>query len=190
MDTGALYRAVAFAAKEKGVLKEDDSALAALCRNLALRFVRKEDGTRLFLDNKDITGTIRTPEITMLSSSLSARKTVRDCLFNVQREMGKEKGKIFEGRDMGTVVFPDADIKFFLDASLHIRAKRRYLEYKNQSSQTPEAVQKDMEARDSQDQSRALSPLLPAPDAIKIDTGNLDIEQVIKKMLAHVQSRV
>lgn len=188
IDTGALYRGVALEAHAAGVKPDDDKGLETLCRGLNLKFVRNENKeTRLLSGQSDITDMIRTPEITMLSSAVSARPVVRDYLLNVQREMGREKGVIFEGRDMGTVVFPDADVKFFLNASLRTRALRRYRETASQNSQTPEAVEADIKRRDERDSTREAAPLKPAQDAIIINSTERSVEEVIELMLENLK---
>lgn len=190
IDTGALYRGVALAARAAGIDPEDQGGLEGLCRRLRLEFIRTPDqGTRLMLEEKDITDRIRTPEVTMLSSAVSAKPAVRRFLLGVQRRMGENKGAVFEGRDMGTVVFPDADVKFFLDASPEIRAARRYKEVEGVTGQTLEEVERDLRIRDRNDSSRSLAPLKPAPDAVRIDSTALSLEAVIDTMLAHIQTR-
>lgn len=119
----------------------------------------------------------------MLASAVSAVPVVRKHLLDIQRKMGKKKSAVFEGRDMGTVVFPDADVKFYLDAAIEIRAKRRHGELKTRHAQTLEAVREDMRHRDQNDSNRELSPLKPAEDAFIIDTTHLSAEEVVKVML-------
>jgi cytidylate kinase len=189
VDTGALYRAVAWAAERRGVRADDDVALKKLCGGLALRFVPTEGGQRLLVGDADVTDRIRTPEITMLASAVSARPAVRSCLLKVQREMARLKGVVFEGRDMGTVVFPDADVKFFLDADIEIRAHRRYLQQRGSVSQKPQEVADDMRRRDRNDTTRDLAPLKPAPDAVVIDSTGIDVEAVIERMLACIREK-
>ena len=186
VDTGALYRAVAYASKLAGVKPDDAAALETLCQGLALRFVPSPTGQRLLAGETDVTDNIRTPEITMLASTVSAQPAVREYLLGVQRDMGRQKGVVFEGRDMGTVVFPEAEIKFFLDAAIEMRAQRRYLEFQESNSQKPEEVEKDMRRRDRNDSSRDLAPLKPAADAVIIDSTHLTVEEVIENMLAHI----
>ena len=128
IDTGALYRAVALHALEAEIESDDDAGLAALCAQLTLRFERHADGVRLLANGHDISGQIRTPAVTMKASAVSARPVVRQFLLKAQKDLGREKAAVFEGRDMGTVVFPDADVKFFLDASVETRAQRRFAE--------------------------------------------------------------
>jgi len=186
IDTGALYRGVALAAKRNGVLPHDDSGLESLCGGLKLRFKRTDDGLRLCLNEEDITDCIRTPELSMLASDVSARPVVRRYLLDVQKEMGREKAVVFEGRDMGTVVFPNADVKFFLDASPQIRATRRYRELAPKTSTTFEKVEIELNKRDKNDAGRAIAPLKPAQDAVIIDSSNLSIPEVVEEMRAHI----
>jgi cytidylate kinase len=186
IDTGALYRAVALKASAKGVGPNDDRGLEVLCASLDLQFVRDEKGTRLRCDSADITDQIRTPEITMLASTISARPIVRTYLLGLQRDMGQQKGIVVEGRDMGTVVFPDADIKFFLDASPKTRALRRFKELAPRSSQTLENVERDMKRRDQNDSTRKIAPLKAAEDAIWIDSTDLSAEKVVEQMLDNI----
>jgi len=189
IDTGALYRGVALEARNAGIAADDDSGLEALCVTLRLRFIRNEAGCRLYNGDQDIEGQIRTPEMSMLASAVSARPVVRRFLLDVQRQFGREKGAVFEGRDMGTVVFPDADIKFFLEAPLAVRARRRHRELSGRSDQTLDAVLKDMQQRDHNDQTRDLAPLKPAVDAIVINSENLTPDKVVDRMLQAIEMR-
>jgi cytidylate kinase len=186
IDTGALYRGVALAALAAGIESDDDKRLEQLCRTLKMEFVSDGQGLRLLLNNADITKQIRTPEISMFASAVSARSVVRTYLLDLQREMGRSKGVVFEGRDMGTVVFPDADVKFYLDASPQTRALRRYKELETRTFQTLKEVENDMKRRDENDSSRDLAPLRPAEDAIIIDSTDLSIKAVLERMLASV----
>ena len=191
IDTGALYRGIALAVHEAGIASDDDKALAQLCQSLFLDFVKSPDGLRLMLNERDITDLIRTPQVTMIASAVSARPVVRDYLLEIQRTMVAGKSVVLEGRDMGTVVFPDAEIKFFLDADPKLRAKRRFEELQAKDSKGPnlQAVEKDMHVRDKNDRSRAVAPLKPADDAIRIDSTQLTIEQVIATMLGHITAK-
>jgi cytidylate kinase len=188
IDTGALYRGVAYEASSAGISPDDETGLENLCAALNLKFIRNEKGTRLLSNCSDITDHIRTPEITMLSSAVSARPAVRQYLLAVQRQMAGEKGVIFEGRDMGTVVFPDADIKFFLNASLKMRAIRRYKEFAGEKGQPLEIVEKEMERRDRNDSTRAAAPLKPAQDAIIINSTDISAKEVVGQMLFHIKN--
>jgi len=182
IDTGALYRGVALAARSAEIDGKKDRELESLCDRLKLAFSRSGDGLRLILNGVDITDSIRTPDVTMLASAISARPVVRQYLLKLQRDLGKDKNVVIEGRDMGTVVFPEAEIKFFLDASPESRAMRRYLEVKDTSGQNLESVKKDMLKRDKNDSTRKLAPLKPATDAVIIDSTDLSIEEVVDRL--------
>lgn len=188
IDTGALYRGVALAAIAAGIDSDDEESLATLCSRLKLTFAKTKNGLRLMSNGTDITEQIRTPEVSMFASAASAKPVVRQYLLDLQRNLGQGKNAVFEGRDMGTVVFPEAEVKFFLDASHKTRAKRRYDELKATASQTLEAVEKDMKLRDKNDSTRKLAPLKPAKDAILIDSTHLSAEQVVNRMLYHIRT--
>jgi cytidylate kinase len=190
VDTGALYRAVGLAAHREGVLSDDDDGLDRVCQGLSLIFQRAEGGTRLLLNGEDVTGLIRSPEMSMMASAVSARPVVREFLLSVQKELGRRKEAVFEGRDMGTVVFPDAEVKFFLDASPRVRAERRYREIASTASVTLEEVESDIIRRDKNDSTRAIAPLKPAQDAVIIDSSDVSVEEVVDRMIAHIVSVV
>jgi cytidylate kinase len=187
IDTGALYRGVALAVQSRGIDPENDDDLKRLCSDLNLTFVKNNEGLSLYLNGENISDRIRTAEITMLASAVSARPVVREFLLDVQKNLGRQKAAVFEGRDMGTVVFPDADVKFFLDASTHTRALRRFEEQKLQSSQTLDEVERDIQRRDRNDSTREVAPLKPAPDAIIIDSTELTAEAVVDLMVSHLE---
>ncbi len=187
IDTGALYRAVAYEAQVNGISADDDKGLQQLCRGLVIAFERNETGLRLICNQVDITDRIRTPEITMLASAVSAKTAVRSHLLAVQRDMARKKGVVFEGRDMGTVVFPEADVKFFLSASAEARARRRYNELVDTADLTLKEVTKDLNRRDHNDSTREVAPLKPAADAIRIDSTDLTVQQVVERMIAHIR---
>jgi cytidylate kinase len=186
IDTGALYRGVALAAQIRGVDPENDDDLKRLCSDIDLTFVRAKGQLGLFLNGENISDRIRTPEITMLASAVSARPVVREFLLDLQIDLGREKAAVFEGRDMGTVVFPDADVKFFLDAAARTRSQRRYEEQKSKSSQTLDEVQQDIQRRDRNDSTRDVAPLKPAVDAIIIDSTELNVDEVVDVMVSHI----
>jgi cytidylate kinase len=186
IDTGALYRGVALAVKTRGIDPENDDELKRVCDGLKLAFVIQDGDLCLISNGEDISDKIRTPEITMLASAVSASPVVREYLLDLQRDIGNEKAAVFEGRDMGTVVFPQADVKFFLDASTRKRARRRFDELKSKSTQTLEQVERDMQQRDRNDSTRKLAPLKPAPDAVIIDSTDLTVDQVVEKMLSQL----
>jgi cytidylate kinase len=187
IDTGALYRGVALAAKIQGVDANSDSDLRVLCRKLKLEIVQQEDRLGLKINGEDVTDRIRTPEVTMLASAISARSVVREYLLNLQRNLGSEKAAIFEGRDMGTVVFPEADVKFFLDASPRTRAIRRYDELKSENCQSLDQVEQDIQRRDQNDRTREVAPLKAASDAIIIDSTDLGVVEVVQLMVSHIE---
>ena len=186
IDTGALYRGVALAAKIQGVDPGDDEGLKRLCKGIDLNFVKLKEGLGLFLDGENISDRIRTPEITMMASAVSANPIVREFLLDLQKDLGREKAAVFEGRDMGTVVFPQADLKFFLDASTRTRARRRYDEQKSKNSQTLDEVERDIQKRDHNDSTRNVAPLKPAEDAIIIDSTEMGVDQVVDFMVSHI----
>ena len=182
LDTGALYRGVAYEVHAAGVAEDDDAGLERVCQTLQLEF----RDSRLLSNGVDISGRIRTPEITMLASTVSARPVVRQALLDLQRSLGRAKALVAEGRDMGTVVFPDADLKFFLDASVRQRALRRYEQYGEAREQTLARIEQEIRQRDANDSSRDVAPLKPADDAVTIDSTAMDARQVVAKMMAHV----
>ncbi|MDL1984369.1 MAG: (d)CMP kinase [Deltaproteobacteria bacterium] len=186
IDTGALYRGVALEARFVGVGQDDDTGLENLCSTLNLNFVKDERGLRLLSNNSDITDQIRTPEISMMASAVSARPVVRKYLLDLQRNMGREKGVVFEGRDMGTVVFPNADKKFYLDASQKVRAIRRYRELESKTFQTLEDVEREISLRDENDGKREVAPMKPADDAVIVDSTDLSVNDVVEMMLSYI----
>ena len=186
IDTGALYRGVAYEVKRQGIDPENATDLATLCKRLQLGFKKEKNELRLHSGETDISDHIRTPEISMLASGVSAKPVVREYLLGVQKDIGRRKAAVFEGRDMGTVVFPGADVKFFLDASSGTRARRRFDELKAKSDQTLEQVEAEMQRRDRNDSTRSLAPLKPADDAIIIDSTDLSIQEVVESMLSHI----
>jgi len=189
VDTGSLYRGVAYEAKKQGLAADDDAALERLCARIQLRVVKTAAGTRLFSGDTDISDKLRTPEMSMMASAVSARKVVRQSLLDIQRQLGAEKRAVFEGRDMGTVVFPEADIKFFLTADLNARAMRRYKELLEKSGQSLEAVAADMKKRDENDAARDVAPLKPAADAVMLDSTDLPVEAVIAEMMHWISKK-
>lgn len=182
-----MYRAVALAAKRKKIHFNDAKALKELCRSLDLHFKTDEDPPRLFLDGADISEQIRSPEMDMLSSKVSAVREVREAMTDLQRKMAKGIRLVAEGRDMGTVVFPEAKHKFFLIASPQIRAERRYKERLGRGETVSRAlVEAELAKRDRQDQARCLAPLKAAEDAKVIDSTTLTREDVMNEILGYV----
>ena len=190
LDTGAMYRAVALAADRQGLHSSDGPALGALCRDLDIRFQQIPGGeARLFLNDEDVSADIRTPEMDMLSSAVSAVPEVRKAMTSLQRRLAENGRVVAEGRDMGTVVFPMARHKFFLTASGEERAKRRYMERMGRGEAVSlDRVREDLRQRDHQDESRAVAPLRPADDAKTLDTTHLTKAQVVETVLRAVRN--
>ena len=183
VDTGALYRGVALEVKAANIDYENPGALQSLLDRLCFTIVTQGKSMQLLSSGCDITHRIRTPEITMLSSTLSAKPVVRAALLGIQRSIAVERNAVFEGRDMGTVVFPGADYKFFLQADLTTRALRRFQETPGQSL---DDVERDMAKRDKNDSEREVAPLQPADDAIIIDSTTLTIEAVVAQIMDRI----
>ena len=189
IDTGALYRVIGLLAWEQQTSPSDTERLAALCEDLPLRFVFSGTGVRVLLGERDITAAIRQPEVSQMASKVSAQPVVREGLLTLQRNMGKSGGVVMEGRDIGTVVFPDADVKFYLDASAEERGRRRYVELQQQGvTTTVETTIQEMAERDQRDSSREHAPLRCADDAIAIDTTGLSLREVIDVMLRYIEN--
>lgn len=188
IDTGALYRAVALAAKERGISWDDGAALGELTASLEMSFGKVEGGRpRLIVDGEDRSTDIRRPDISQGASRVSAHGPVREALLAVQRQMGARGGVVLEGRDIGTVVFPDADLKVFLTASTDARARRRFEELTADGATADfEDVRREIEVRDARDSNREVAPLKPADDAIILDSTVLDLEAVVEALLALV----
>ena len=186
LDTGAMYRALAWSVARAGLAPEDTPAL----RRHVERVHVDVEGDRVVVDGRDVTDEIRSPEIAALTSRLSMLGVVRDKLTPMQRRMAATGGVVLEGRDTGTVVCPDAEVKFYLDASLEERAHRRQLELRARGVEVDtETARADIAARDAQDSSRALAPLCRASDAIEVDTTGLSVEQVVSLLAEMVERR-
>jgi cytidylate kinase len=183
IDTGAMYRAVALMAKEKAVTLKDEKALDRLASRLRISFFTEGEKTRVFCDDEDVTDPIRSPEISLLASEISKRKGVRTALVRMQRKMGKGGGVVLEGRDIGTVVFPNAEAKFYLDAEIEERARRRFDELVERGIRVDfkESLREVMK-RDHSDMHRIHSPLKKAADAVFIDSTHRSVEEVVEKM--------
>ena len=184
LDTGAMYRAVAFRAKQTGLCLEDEESLSRLASSLRVTFLTRNEELRVLCDGEDITEAIRSPDMSSLASDISKREGVRSALVRMQREMGRAGGVILEGRDIGTVVFPDADVKFYLDADAEERARRRTEELIGKGVKvTFQETLEDVIRRDRSDMTRAISPLRKAKDAVVIDSTHLSAEEVVEKMI-------
>lgn len=184
LDTGAMYRAVALAASRQGIRPDDHQGLGALCTTLDLHFKTEGEQTLLYLGSEDVSRAIRTPEMDLLSSSISAVREVRKAMTELQRRLAKGLSVVAEGRDMGSVVFPDAPHKFFLTASTRVRAERRYRERMARGEPVNlEAVESELRLRDHQDASRTHAPLRPAETAVTIDSSELSPDEVLEEIL-------
>ncbi len=191
VDTGALYRGVALAAQERGTSWDDGPALGALVDTLALSFVRAEGQSRLTIDGVDRAGEIRTPAISDGASRVSRHREVRSALLGLQRRLGEGGGVVLEGRDIGTVVFPHAEVKVFLTASDQARAQRRHDELLSTGHHVElDAVLSDIRERDRRDSERDVAPLKPAADATLLDTSGLDLDQVVAKLESLVRAKL
>jgi CMP/dCMP kinase len=191
LDTGAMYRVVGWLARERGVDPDDGPALATLAGGVRIGFAPQADGSqRVTADGRDVTKAIREEDIGQWASKVSARPEVREKLLALQRAIGRDGGVVVEGRDIGTVVFPDAEAKFFLEAAPEARAERRWKELraKGGAAELDEIVG-EMRARDARDSSRSHAPLRQAPDAERIDSTALPVEKVIDLILARVRGK-
>src|SRR3990172_2374531 len=190
IDTGAMYRAIALQAKRDNVDINSGIALSSLCDSVQIGFVPNNDGLSTILNGVDVSEEIRTPEMSMAASDISAKKEVRQSLLSLQRRMGENGGVVLEGRDVGTVIFQNAEAKFFLDASLEERGKRRYKELAAKGiNVTLEQTIDDVRKRDINDSSRDIAPLKMAADAVLVDSTNLGIVEVVEKMIEGIKAR-
>jgi cytidylate kinase len=173
----------------RGIDPGDEAALAELCEQVRIDFMRRDGQQRVILDGEDVSGEIRTPAVSLLTSRVSSVAAVRDKMVAMQREMGREGGVVLEGRDIGSVVFPDAGIKFFLTASAQERGARRYRELREQGHEVDlRQTIEEVVSRDEADSSRQHSPLTQAEDAILVDSTDMTIEQVVEMMARRVRS--
>ncbi len=191
IDTGAMYRAMAWLAKDHALDLEDEQAVRHFSQSAEVELQLQNGATRVLANGRDVTQEIRTPEISMLTSKVSKLAPVREAMMALQRKMGRKGGVILNGRDIGTVVFPDAELKFFLSASAEERGRRRFLELKDKGiAISLESTIQDVVQRDRQDSERELAPLRQAEDAISIDSTGLSIDQVIALMETAFHERV
>ena len=182
-----MYRACALAALEAGIAHDDAEKLNKMLQDIDISIEYSPQGNRVLLNGIDVTKRIREEDISRLSSNISTLRPVREKMVKLQRKMGAEGGVIMDGRDIGTVVFPNADLKFFMIATAEERARRRCEELKEKGKPADfETVLKEMQERDLQDSTRALAPLRPAEDSIQIDTTSLTIEQQVEVLYQYV----
>ncbi len=184
INTGLMYRAVALRVRERSVGTEDEGALSELVSSIHITFVTERGETRILCDGEDVTPAISSPEISRLSSDISKSKSVREALVQMQRELGRKGGVVLDGRDIGTVVFPDADIKFYLEADPEERGRRRFKELLKKGIEVDfKETLKGVIERDRNDMNRSLSPLRKADDAILINSTSRSIEEVVGEMV-------
>jgi len=187
LDTGALYRALAYKLLKNNVDVNDAGALEKLCSTTDVTLKNIDGKMTVFVDGDNVDGEIRTEEVGLAASTISAFSVVREKLLSLQREAGTHGGIVAEGRDMGSVVFPNADFKFFLDANIDERIRRRHSELLEKNGQAGlAAISRDMQARDDQDSQRKIAPLKAAPDAVTIDSTSLTISEVVEMILERI----
>lgn len=191
VDTGAMYRAIGLAVCRKGISGDDTAGIVAVLPEVQLD-IRYEDGAQhILLCGEDVSDAIRTPEIAKYASKVSAVPEVRQFLLETQRDMAKNGNILMDGRDIGTVILPDAQVKIFLTASAEARAQRRYLElHEKGQSITFDEVLHDIQQRDEQDMTRTVAPLKQAADAVLLDTSDISLEQSIEAVLRIIRERV
>lgn len=188
LDTGAMYRTVALKALREEIDTLNAGELAEMIKNIDIKIKYENNEQRIYLDGEEVSGSIRTPEVSVGASNVAVVPAVRLKMVELQRQIARENSVVMDGRDIGSYVLPDAEYKFFLTATVEERAKRRYEELKEKGIAIDmEAVKKDIEYRDKNDSSRSFAPLCKAKDAVEIDTTELSIEQVAEKILKYVE---
>lgn len=192
VDTGAIYRTIGLYVQRRGIDPKDTAAVLAVLPDIRIGMDHDADGMqRMLLNGEDVTVDIRLPEISMYASAVSAIQGVRDFLMEMQRSLARERSVIMDGRDIGTVVLPDADVKIFLYADVEVRAKRRELELRQRGTPKPyEEVLREMEERDYNDTHRAAAPLRAADDAIMVDTSSMDFDASLALLLDVIRGSV
>jgi cytidylate kinase len=187
IETGAMYRALALKAISNDIGVDEEEPLLQLAQASQIQLLPQMDGNRVLLDGENVSERIREQDVTDAASRVSVHARVREWMVARQREMGAQGGVVMEGRDIGTKVFPDADVKIFLDADASVRGDRRFHQHQGGNLNNRQDVISEMRARDQRDRSRVSSPLQPAPDAVTIDTTDLDLEQVIARVEEVIQ---
>ena len=190
LESGAMYRALALKAIECDTDRSSESALVELAKRSKIDLIPTLEGNRVLLDGRDVSTRIRERDVTDAASVVSVHPKVRELMVLLQRQMGAQGGVIMEGRDIGTVVFPHADVKIFLDADQGVRAERRIAQVNAKDPDQAAKLAREMRERDHRDSTRATSPLIAAPDAIHVDTSKLNIEEVIAEIERVVSARM
>jgi CMP/dCMP kinase len=187
IDTGAMYRAVAWSAEKKDIDLSDENAVGQWVTQLKIEFIAGPTGQQVKVNGENATGLLKNEVVGRGAAKVAAQKRVREILVAKQQEIGQSGNVVMDGRDIGTQVFPNAELKFFMDADAEERGKRRYLELKGKHQDVDlENIIAEIKQRDHEDRTRAISPLCPAEDAIKIDTTEFDIDEVIEKVMEQI----
>lgn len=191
VDTGALYRAIALHCLKEQIPTADAAAVERSLQNLQVELVYRQGQQRVLLNGCDVSEEIRSPEVSMAASQVSAMKPVRDFLFQLQQDLARQNDVVMDGRDIGTVVLPQADVKIFLTATVEERARRRLLEYEAKGrTEDFDTLLAEMRQRDENDQSRAVAPLKKAADAVEVDTTALDMEAALARFREIIKERI
>jgi cytidylate kinase len=189
IDTGAMYRCLCLKALREDVSPTDEERLVSILSETTMRMTFEDGELKVYMDGEDVSESIRDNRVSKRVSDVAALSGVRERLVKKQRAMGEEGGVVMDGRDIGTVVFPDAKYKFYLDASLEIRAKRRYTQLKEQNEDVDlDSVVEEIKQRDETDRHRSSGPLKAAEDAIRVDTSDLTVEEVVDRLLQSIDS--
>jgi cytidylate kinase len=188
LESGAMYRALALKALEQQVPLDDGDALRKLADDTSIQLEPHGEGNRVLLDGRDVSQRVREADVTAAASQVSVHPPVRQLMVTRQRELGQNGGVVMEGRDIGTAVFPNAEVKIFLDADANIRAERRILQDGSRSAEEAQRVLADLATRDQRDRTREASPLVPAPDAVIVDTTHKNIDEVVAEVERIVKS--
>ena len=190
LDTGAMYRALGLAATRAGIDTGNEKKVVEFCRNLRVAVSHEEDGQHTFLEDEDVTGLIRTPEVSMAASTVSKYAEVRKQMVRIQQQLAAETDMLVDGRDICTTVLPHATAKIYLTAAQEERARRRYAEMKEKGQEEPfEKVLEDLKARDEQDMNREVEPLRQAPDAELVDSTHLTFDETVEAIVRIVEAK-
>lgn len=190
MDTGAMYRAFAWKVMKEGIDLSDEKKLERVLQDTSIELLEQDGRSSVLLNGVDVTDRIRTPELSQLASRVSTSKIVRERMVELQRDMGSHGGVVAEGRDIGTVVFPNAEVKVFLDASSEERARRRFEELRSQGREvTVEETLEEMEQRDRRDRERDVAPLRKAEDAVVIDSTQAGVDGVVGRIMQEIKRK-
>ena len=187
IDTGAMYRAVAWSAKKEGIDLDDENAVGQWVAKLKIEFIANSEGQQVKVNGENTTGLLKNEVVGRGAAKVAAQKRVREILVAKQKEIGQSGNVVMDGRDIGTQVFPNAELKFFMDADAEERGKRRYLELKEKNMNVDlENIIAEVKLRDNEDKTRSISPLHPAKDAIEVDTTKFTIEEVINQVMKQI----